>query len=125
MRAEQGQTNRLTRCLLEQFAHQHDVAQGLGHLGVVDIDEAVVHPVATELFAIVRAGALGDLVFVMREDQIVAAAVNVDAAAQMLGRHRRALDMPAGASATPGAVPAGQISVYDGFQSTKSPASSL
>ena len=43
----------------------------------------------------VGAEALGHLVFVVREDQVVAAAVDVDGQAQGLLDHRRAFDVPA------------------------------
>ena len=43
-----------------------------------------------------RALALRDLVLVMREPQIAAARVDVEPVAQVLHRHRRALDVPAG-----------------------------
>ena len=47
-----------------------------------------------------RAG-LGLLVLVVREAQVDAAAVDVEAAAEVLQRHRRALDVPAGPSRAP------------------------
>ena len=50
-----------------------------------------------------RAARLGDLVLVVREDQIEPAAVDVEYVAQQLARHRRALDVPAGAAGRPDA----------------------
>ncbi len=48
---------------------------------------------------------LRKLVLVMREHQVQAAAVDVEGAAEILGRHRRALKVPAGASWSPGRFP--------------------
>ena len=67
-------------------------------------DHAVVHPDAGEGHA-GRLG-LGDLVLVVGEDQVAAAAVDVEAGAQVAQPHGRALDVPAGAARAPGAVPA-------------------
>ena len=49
---------------------------------------------------------LGDLRFVVRVDEVVAATVNVDGVAERAGRHHRALDVPARAARAPGARPA-------------------
>src|SRR5439155_13532981 len=65
-----------------------------------------VQPVADELLA-GRAFALGDFVFVMRENQIDAADVKIERLAQVLHRHRRALDMPAGTTASDRSIPGG------------------
>ncbi len=50
--------------------------------------------------------ALGDLVLVVREFQIVATAVDVEGVAQAAGRHHRALDVPARTARTPRRFPA-------------------
>ena len=89
---------------------QHQgVAERLRHFPAFDAEHAVVQPCARENPATVRAGRLRDFVFVMRKQQIVAAGVDVDRFAEVCCDHRRALDMPAGASAPPGTVPARQI----------------
>src|SRR3990170_7673623 len=49
--------------------------------------------------------ALGDLVLVVGEDVVHAARVEIDARAQVPGRHGGALDVPAGKSVAPGAGP--------------------
>src|SRR5690606_37653956 len=70
----------------------------------VDLDEAVVHPAG-------RVGdpggrfALRDLVLVVREDEVEAAAMKIEGLAEVLHRHRGALDVPSGATAAEGAVP--------------------
>src|SRR5215468_507488 len=56
-----------------------------------------------------RAGALSDLVLVMREDEIDAAAVDVDRLAEVALDHRRALDVPTGAPAPPRARPTDDV----------------
>ena len=52
-----------------------------------------------------RAFALRDLVFVVREDEVDATAVDVDRVAEQTPRHGRALDVPAGAPGTDTVVP--------------------
>ena len=64
---------------------------------------AVVHPDARE--ALARGLRLRALVLVVREDQVEAAAVDVEVLAELRVRHRRALDVPAGPPAAPGRVP--------------------
>ena len=64
-----------------------------------------MHPEPRE--AIPASLALGDLVLVVGELQVVAAAVEVERAPQELTRHDRALDVPAGTTGPPGALPAG------------------
>ena len=56
-----------------------------------------------------RTAALGNFVLMMRKNQVLSAAVNVDRGAQVLTRHGRALQVPARAPSPPGAVPPGQV----------------
>ena len=66
-----------------------------------------MHPDAAEIaLAGVRRLALRDLVFVVREDQVHPAAVDLEAVAEVALGHRRALDVPAGAAFAPRAVEA-------------------
>src|SRR6185295_10973051 len=67
----------------------------------------VVHPHAREALA----GRLGlrALVLVVREDQVEAAAVDVEILAELRARHRRALDVPARPPAAPGRIPRGVL----------------
>lgn len=90
---------------LDHLGDEHRVAERFRHLLAAHGDPGVVHPVPGELVA-VRLG-LGDLVLVVREDQVQAAAVDVEDGAQVLVRHRRALQVPAGAAAAPRGLPAG------------------
>ncbi|MNU40832.1 hypothetical protein D3C71_295550 [compost metagenome] len=91
---------------------QQDVADRLGHLLGVHGQEAVVHPVAgvfvVGLIAVgvaMGADALGDLVLMVGEDQVDAAAVDVDRQTQGLFDHGRAFDVPAGTTLAPGRRP--------------------
>ena len=77
------------------------VAQRLRHLGAVEVEEAVVHPVMREGVVAVGALRLCDLVLVVREHQILAAGVDVEGLAEVAGAHRGALDVPAGATGAP------------------------
>ena len=70
-------------CHAMQFAHEHDVAQRLGHLGVVDIDEPVMQPVAHKGLSGVCL-ALRDLVLVVRENVVDATGVHIERLAEIL-----------------------------------------
>ena len=63
-----------------------------------------MHPEVGERHAGVGLG-LRDLVLVVREDEVRAAAVDLERLAEVLGRHRRALDVPARTAGAPGARP--------------------
>src|SRR3546814_9355559 len=56
-----------------------------------------------------RAAVLGDLILMMRKDEVEAAGVDVDRLAQMRLDHRRAFDVPAGAAPAPGRIPADHL----------------
>jgi len=95
------ETQGLRIVLFQHRANGEKVAQGFAHLFVVDVDEAVVQPVAHELAAVGRLG-LGDLVFVVGKDQVLAAAVEVEGLAQEFLAHGRTLDVPARSPLAPG-----------------------
>ena len=97
--------DRLIAVFLRHVAHGEEVAEALAHLAVVHVDVAVVHPVVREGHA-VAALALGDLVLVVGEDEVLPAAVDVDRPAQIAARHGGALDVPSGAAFAPGGGPA-------------------
>ena len=63
-----------------------EVAQRLRHLAVVNVQECIVHPVFCKRLVI---GCLGlcDLIFMMREDQILAAGMNIDLFAEITFAH--------------------------------------
>ena len=101
---QQEVAQHLAVVFLQDVAHGEEVVERLAHLLVVDRDEPVVHPVVGELLA-GQAFGLRDLVLVMRELQVFAAAVQVDGLAQELLAHGRAFDVPAGTSFAPGGIP--------------------
>ena len=84
---------------LEHFRRADGVADGLGHLLAGVGDHAVVHPEVGEAVAC-RLG-LRHFVFVVREAQVQAAAVDVELGAEVLGDHRRAFEVPARAAGAP------------------------
>ena len=63
-----------------------------------------MHPEVRQAGPVAGLG-LGDLVGVMHGHMVLAAAVDVEERAQVLGRHRGALDVPAGEADAPGARP--------------------
>src|ERR1041385_1308212 len=101
MRAQQEEAHYLGVEVLEHVAYDEEVAERLRHLLVVDTEEAVVHPVIHEALA-GRALGLRDLVLVVRELEVHAAAVDVEVLAEQRAAHGRAFDMPAGAALAPG-----------------------
>ena len=112
---------------MKQFVNGHEIAERLRHLLAFDLQEAVVHPEIRHRRGVEGAARLRDLVLVMREHEIDAAAVDVEGLAEMLPRHRRAFDVPAGAAGR--AMPHGDGQPgspgFDGFHSTKSIGSRL
>jgi hypothetical protein len=115
MRTQDEEADHFTVVVLEDVADGEEVAERLRHLLVVDLHEAVVQPITHEAGGAVgeqRAVALGDLVLVMRELQIGAAAVDVELPPEQVGRHRRALDMPARATAAERRRPAHLLRLF-------------
>src|SRR5690606_34103582 len=104
MGGEEEVADRLAVVAAEEFADGDEVAEALGHLLGLDRHEAVVHPVTGEGSA-VGGLALRDLVFVVREDEVLAAAMDVEGLAQVAGAHGGALDVPTGTPRTPWALP--------------------
>ena len=104
MAAHDEETNGFSVVFFEHIPNREEVAQRLGHLFVVHVDEAVVHPCLGKRLA-GGAFALGNFVFVMGELQVSTAAMNVKALAQQLAAHGRALNVPAGAAFTKLALP--------------------
>ena len=106
MRREQEHAHGLQIVFGCNIAHGEEIARRLGHFLIVHIDVTVVHPVPGKGLA-GRALGLRNFVLMVGEDQIHAAAVNIKGLAQIFHAHRRALDMPAGATHAPGALPCG------------------
>ena len=89
---------------LDELRDAHHVPRGLRDLLAGQTEVAAVHPDGDDL---VSNGTfrLRDLVFVVREAQVVPARVDVEAIAQVLHGHRRAFDVPAGEPLAPRARP--------------------
>ena len=109
LRPEQHHPDHFSRhAAVQQIPHGREVAQALGHLPPVHHQHLVVHPDLREGFVGVGATGLGELVLVVGELEVEAAAVDVEGPAEEIPRHRRAFDVPARAAAAPGRLPAGQ-----------------
>ena len=89
---------------IQEIPERIEVAIGLGHLLPIDQEVLGMDPEARERLA---GGALrlGDLVLVVRELQVHASGVNVEGLAQVLHRHGRALQVPAGPPRAERALP--------------------
>ena len=101
--AEVEDQQRLASPHVEHVAQGHDVAERLRHLRVAELQHAVVHPDARE--RVPDAARLRELVLVVREAEVVAAAVDLEGRAEVLLGHRGALDVPAGPPRPPRRVP--------------------
>ena len=106
---QEEEQDRLAPPLLDRVAKGDDVAERLRHLLAGQLQHPVVHPDARKLAA--GAARLGQLVLVVREDQVVAAAMNLEHWAEELLRHRRALDVPAGPAGPPRRFPDGVLTL--------------
>ena len=87
-----------------QIGQRVEIADALAHLATVHHQVRHVHPVVGK-FPVRAAAALRDLVFMMREDEVHAAAVQVKVLAEVFQNHGAALQVPAGAAFAPGAGP--------------------
>src|SRR2546427_276780 len=101
MRREQDEANLATRPTLRlQVAERIEVSETLAHLLAFDKQVRVVQPISDKRLA--GGGlALGDFVFVVREDKVFAAAMDVERLAKMLHAHHATLDVPARSARTP------------------------
>ena len=68
--------------LFQRLLYRHQVAQRLAHLVAAQPQQAIVHPVAGEGHDAGGCLALGDFVLVVGEDQVLPAAVDVQALAR-------------------------------------------
>src|SRR5215472_8418807 len=100
MRLEEEETNFPSRkTLRQQIPDRKKVPEFLGHLLPLDQQMCAVQPILNEPLSgwlKPRAFGLGDFIFVMREHQILATEMEVEARPQQLHAHCAALDVPAG-----------------------------
>ena len=94
----------LPRMAFQDVPHREEVAGRLGHLGPLHLQHAVVDPVKGEGFSVGRLR-LQDLVLVVWEYEVIAAAMDVDRFTKMPGAHGRAFDVPSRAALAPRGVP--------------------
>ena len=88
----------------DQIMYGADVAHRFRHFLVVQGHKAVVHPVANKGLS-PAADTLGTFVFVVGKQQILPAAMNINAFAQMPVNHGGAFQMPARTPRTKGTIP--------------------
>ena len=81
-----------------------EVAFGFGHFPAIDEEVGGVEPMLGEV-ATAGALALGDFVFVVGEDEVFAAGVEVEGVAEVFFDHGGALEVPAGAAISPWGFP--------------------
>ena len=86
----------------QDIAYRLEVAFALRHFFAFHHQKASMHPEAGKRIFAGRTTGLSDLTFMMREDQIFTARVNIDhVAAQTFASHARTLDVPAGIASAP------------------------
>ena len=69
---------------VKKLMNRHEIAERLRHLLAFDLQEAIMHPVIRHHRRVEGAARLGDFVLVVRENEIDAAAVDVERFAEML-----------------------------------------
>src|SRR5580765_8268928 len=113
MRLEQLKSNLSTgEALGEQIAEGKKIAQRLAHLFAFNQQVGAVKPIFDEMLALrlqTCAFALGDFIFMMREHEVFAAEMEVEACAEEFHAHCATFDVPARASVAPGAWPCDHI----------------
>jgi hypothetical protein len=77
MRAQHEQAQNLKDIMLLDLPHRKEIPEGLRHLMIVDIQKCIVEPV-TGKGNTVAALRLGDLIFMVRENQILSTGMDVN-----------------------------------------------
>ena len=94
----------------EELLKRNEVAEALAHLLSVDGNHLIVHSVVNHLVAL-RSHSLRYLALRMREDEVHAATVNIEMAAQIFSAHSSTLAMPGGETIGPRTWPAQDVLV--------------
>src|SRR5881397_2846553 len=89
----------------QRIADEDHVAERFAHLLAIQRYHPAVNPEAREWPLASHRLGLGDLGWVMREDQVAPAAVDIQLRAEVARGHRRTLDMPARPTWPPRAFP--------------------
>src|SRR5260370_19460015 len=103
--AQQRYPDGIGAIVLEQIAHQRQVAQGFTHLLTILVYHPRMHPETREWSFPCKVFGLRNLAGMMGEGQIFTSTVNVQLWAEVAHRHRTALNVPAGSAGTPGTRP--------------------
>ena len=91
--------------MIQDVLDQKEIAQRFAHFLRIHGNKTIMHPVAHEWRAAGKRFRLGHFVFVMRKNQIAAAAMEIKPATQIFMGHGAALDVPARPAGAPRAVP--------------------
>ena len=113
MTVQDEETDYFIREVFCDVSYCEEVAQGFGHFFVINSDETIVQPISSECAAVCRFG-LSDFVFMVRENQVFAASVDIECIAQVMFGHYGAFNVPAGSAFTPRGCPAG-FAFFFGF----------
>ena len=109
MRADEEESDFPTlESLVQQIAHREEVAQRLAHLLAVHQQMSRMHPMLHERSAPLlqpRPFTLCDLVLVVREGEVFASQMKIEAGPQKRHAHGGTFDMPSGSSFAPRAFP--------------------
>ena len=100
MCGQHEETKYLQIIFFGDLTNSKEVAQRLGHLAVVNVQECIVHPVFCKRNSI-AAFALCDFIFMMWKNKIFAAGMDVDLLSKIFLGHNGALNMPARSSVAP------------------------
>ena len=100
MGTEHEETQYLQIIFLGDFTNGKEIAQGFGHLHVINIQETVMHPVMCK-FLVIAGFALSNFILVMREDQIFTTGMDINLFTKILLGHDRAFNMPARTAVSP------------------------
>ena len=104
MCAQHKEAQHLQIVFLTDFTDGKEISEGFGHLLVIDVQEAIVHPVICKGL-VVCCLRLRDFILVMREDKILTACMDIDLLTQVLLGHDRTLNMPARTTLAPRGLP--------------------
>ena len=113
MRSDHYISYRLIAKLFGNLADCKEIAEGLTHLAVIYIYIAVMHPIVSKVATVCTFG-LCDLVFVVWEDKVLTAAMNIDSFSEESACHSRAFNMPTGSAVAPRGLPIG-LTRFCGF----------
>ena len=104
--------------MFQNINYHKEVAQGFGHFFFVNGNETIVEPVVNEGMATSATFGLSDFVFMVRENKVTAATVEVEAFTQIFHAHGRAFNVPARTAFTPRAGPS-RFTRFSSFPQSK------